>query len=158
MSGIEVLGVVASGIAVFQFAVQLTEAAVESHKFLKDIENAPKELERLIDLLWQLCHLLEGVKNVLTSQRDRSVDGEFEVSSTISSALKGCRDQMQPLTNIVLKTTSRTADGSKTRFTKTWASLRLRLEKADIHECEERLCRAITMLNTTMTLNLWSLR
>lgn len=144
----------ASGIAVVSLALQLVETVTAVHAFLRSIEDAPEEIERLARLLEQLHCLLDGVRSVLQSQKLR--EKEVDLCPATLTALQECSRQMHPLAALIWD--AKASLGRRSRIMRKWSALRFSLKKEDVALFEDRMLRAMAILQTAMTLNVMQLR
>ncbi|PMD52809.1 uncharacterized protein K444DRAFT_192059 [Hyaloscypha bicolor E] len=95
------LSAAASGIAVVSLAIQLVDSVRQIQRFLHNVSEAPKELQRLINLLEQLELILENIGELIDRQRRQSADEDVAVSETILRAMKTCENTIKGLAGIV---------------------------------------------------------
>jgi len=90
----EALSGVASGMAVASLSIQLVQSIGTIKAFIRDVRGAPKELERLAELLDRLNALLEDTRNVMEWQT--SLQGQHfpAPSMTIFNCLKSCETSL----------------------------------------------------------------
>ena len=144
------LSTVASGFAVISLAFQLTGTVQDIHRLLRGISDAPKELERLVDILEQLHCILDGIRVLQLKQENQ--DGIPDMHPSVIGALESCQSQLKLLECIVDKF----RDNSKRsrKAFRMWASLKLTLKKRDVDEFENRIKQAINILQMAMTMDM----
>jgi hypothetical protein len=73
-------------------SIQLVQSIGIIKTFIRNVKDAPKELERLVDLLERLEALLSDVRDVM--ERQSSLQGLHlpAPSMTIFKCLKGCEE------------------------------------------------------------------
>ncbi|KAI9794722.1 MAG: hypothetical protein M1833_007379 [Piccolia ochrophora] len=138
-----------SGIAVLTLAIQLASSVQNVQRFFRGVTNAPKEVERLVDLLGLLELTLDGIKDLLEGQTQRY--GVPDPSPAIPRALGMCRQHVGLLEAIVDK--AKLCCGKPNTRRRTWASLKLALKKRDMDDFERQLQQAFSTLHMTLTIN-----
>lgn len=88
--------VAASGIAVASIAIQLLESTNRIRSFLRTVENAPQDLQRIANLLDRLSTLLGEVQDLLDMQASIQ-DQVFPTSGAIETFLQTCKESLAPL-------------------------------------------------------------
>ncbi len=141
------LSAAASGIAVIFLAIQLADSVQDIHRFLRGINDAPKEFERLVGLLEQLHCMLDGIRALHSSEKQR--DSIPKMHPSVMSALKMCQNRVALLEGVVDKAKKDLSRSSK--VSKTFASLKLTLKKKDVGEFESQLAKAMMILQTSLT-------
>lgn len=144
------LSTAASGIAVISLTIQLASSVQDIHRFLRGVSGAPKELERLVDLLEQLECILDGIRALHQKQKEQGSIPDMHTA--VIRALKTCQSRLELLESIVEKAKKDMNRSSKAL--KTWASLRLTLKKKDVDEFEGRLEQAMMRLQMAVTMNI----
>ena len=144
------LSTAASGIAVISLAVQLAGSVQNIHRFLRGISDAPKELERLVELLDQLHCILDGIRALYPKQNQQNCIPDMHPS--VMRALQTCQSKLEQLENQVDKAKIHLKRSNK--VLKTWASLKLTLKKKDLDEFESRLEKAMIRLQMALTMNI----
>ena len=148
----EALSGVASGMAVASLSIQLIESIVKIKTFVRNVKDAPKELERLVELLERLGALLEDVRNLM--ERQSSLQGQHfpAPSMTVFKCLQSCEQTLQPLHNIVEK-----LDASQPQVHSMMAKLKhdvkLGLKAKDIAAFEMRIDQEINYLHAALGMN-----
>jgi len=145
------LSAAASGIAVVSLAIQLVDSVEKIKRFLRNVSDAPKELERLVDLLDQLELILQQIAQLVQQQIDAR-SGETDIPTTVMRAIKTCESKLGMLEKLI--ETTKQASSASNRATRTIGSLKLAWKKKDIQECENQLRDAINLLTLTMMANL----
>ncbi|CAO2647786.1 Nn.00g087080.m01.CDS01 [Neocucurbitaria sp. VM-36] len=148
----EALSGAASGIAVVSLSIQLVQSVGTIKTFIRNVKDAPKEFERLVELLERLSALLEDVCAVL--ERQSSLQGQHfpAPSMTIFKCLQGCEKTLQPLQNIVEK-----FDNSQPHTASVIArfknEVKLGLKAKDIAGFEMRIEQEINYLHAALGMN-----
>ena len=88
------LSAAASGMAVVSLAIQLVGSVRDIRRFMRQVSDAPKELNRLIDLLEQLEVIIEGVGELIEKQRRSAGDSDIDVSPNVLRAMKTCENRL----------------------------------------------------------------
>lgn len=146
------LSAAASAFAVVSLALQLTNTVRDIRNFLNGISDGPKEYERLVELLEQLDLVIDGVRSLLERQKIQNRDLAPAPAPAVLRALQGCQNALEPLSILVQE--AKCAFRKPGVLSKTRASLKLTWKKNDVTIFEEQLQRAMTTLQTTLTLNL----
>jgi hypothetical protein len=149
----EALSGVASGIAVVSLALQLIQSIVAIRAFVRDVKDAPKELERLVDKLEQLEALLEEARKILEQQL--SLQGlPFPAPSlAIFTCLHGCEKSLQPLVDIVQRFTTPSKSQMGLTAAKFRNEIKLGMKTKEIATLETRIQQDIDLLSTTLVMN-----
>lgn len=149
----EALSGAASGIAVVSLALQLVQSIVAIRAFIKDVKDAPKELERLVDKLEQLEALLDEARKIL-EQRSSLQGLPFPAPSlVIFNCLKGCEKSLQPLVDIVTKFTTPSSSHIGSTAAKLKREIKLGIKVKEIATFETRIQQDIDLLSTTLVMN-----
>src|SRR4051812_44550152 len=96
----EILGVVASGIAVGQLAAELLKGVKALHTFLKDTKDAPANLQDVAEELETIAEMLSMLESTMTSStsaplalfqrcHSRCVKATAEVNAVVAGLQKG---------------------------------------------------------------------
>lgn len=96
------LSITASSVGFLSLAIELADRVDRICRFIDKVEQAPKELSRLIGLLGQLHCLLNGISHVL--QRLQLRDDAGDLSATIWVALQACDVQVKALADVISDT------------------------------------------------------
>jgi hypothetical protein len=144
------LSAAASGMAVISLAIQLVGSVRDIRRFMRQVSDAPKELNRLIDLLEQLEVIIEGVGELIEKQRRSAGDGDIDVSPNVLRAMKTCGSRLARIENVVEKARK----DAKNKAMKSLGAFKMACQKKDIEELEGQLRDAVSILNLTMTMNL----
>lgn len=151
-SAMEVLSAAASGMAVASLSIQLIDSIGTIRTFIRNVKDAPKELERLVDLLDRLSTLLESVRDLMERQTSLQADHFPTPSTAILEALKSCEKTIQPLCDLVEKFKSSTSQKGST-LTKFMMDLKLAFKAKNIAELDARIERDINHLHTLLGVN-----
>jgi hypothetical protein len=146
------LSAAASGIAVASLTIQLIESVHKAQRFFRDISDAAKKLERLLDLLEQLELVLDGIAHIIDRQQRQYGNLGTAMAESILKAMRMCESRLSMLGNIV--EAAKSASQAVSKSARSFGSLRLACKKKEIEELESQLQQAISILNLTMTMNL----
>lgn len=144
---------VASAIAVVSLAVQLVDTVHEISKFLKNVQDAPNEVLRLIETLDQLQGTLDNLRQL--------IDQQFLVLRLpgspvfINKAMNNCEKQIKALETFVRA--AKRSFKHERRLRRTWASMRAVAKKQDIEDMQCRLRDAKMDLQFALSSNSWQL-
>ena len=145
---------VSSVAAVVSLAIQLVDSIQEAKKFLRDVQNAPAELVRLVKTVDQLESVLRYVKTLLEQQfLAQRLPG---TPTFILDALQNCAKTLKPLQRVVDE--ARTSTNQRRRTQRAWASTKFAFKKEEIQELERQLGDAKSDLHLAITGNLWQLQ
>ena len=145
---------VASAVALVSLAIELVDTVQEISKFLKNIQDAPKEVLMLIETLDQLQGTLDNVRQL--------IDQQFLVlrlpgsPTFITKAMGNCEKHIKALETIA--STARRSFEHQHKLRRTWASIRLVAKKQDIEDIQCRLRDAKMDLQFALTSNSWQLQ
>ncbi|KAH9871944.1 hypothetical protein J1614_006203 [Plenodomus biglobosus] len=129
---------VASGMAVASLSLQLVDSIIKIKNFLRHVKDAPKELERLIDLLERLEALLEDVRSLIERQTSLHAQHFPLPSNTINHCLRSCEKTLQPLHELV-KSCSTPAAQESSGLARLKRDIKLGLKAKDIVGFETRV-------------------
>ncbi|KAH8745426.1 hypothetical protein F5882DRAFT_387549 [Hyaloscypha sp. PMI_1271] len=151
-----------SGIAAASLSIQLVESVQKIRRFLHHVSEAPKELQRLLDLLEQLELIFQNIRMIIGQQphyhyhhQYHRSDLDGDVAASVWKATKMCERDLSRLEKVI--EAAKVSPKSKNRATKSFESFRLACKKRDIEEFEMHLQQAIGVLNLTMTMNLMAI-
>ncbi|KAH8672816.1 hypothetical protein BGZ60DRAFT_527110 [Tricladium varicosporioides] len=144
------LSAAASGIAVVSLAIQLVDSVGRIRRFLRSISDAPKELERLIDLLEQLEMILQQI--LMMVEKQNAGPGNTDLFKNVFRAVKSCEIKLSKFESLI--EASKQISFSRKRMMKTVGSFQLACKKKDIQEFESQLNEAMTLLNLALTATL----
>ena len=144
----------ASAIAIVSLAIQLVDTVQEISKFLKNVQDAPKEMLRLLETLDQLQGTLDNVRQL--------IDHQFFMSRLpgspvfIIKAMENCEKQIKALETVVWK--ARRSFEHQHMLRRTWSSMKLVAKKHDIEDMQCRLKDAKMDLQFAVSSNSWQLQ
>ena len=144
----------ASAIALVSLALQLVDTVQEISKFLKNIQDAPEEMLRLLETLEQLQGTLDNVR--------QRVDQQFLVLRLpgspvlIAKAMANCERHIKALETVVCK--AKRSLGHQHMLRRTWSSMKLVAKKQDIEDIQCRLRDAKMDLQFALSSNSWQLQ
>lgn len=138
--------------AVASLSLQLLQSISEVKTFLRNVRDAPKELERLADLLERLEGILQDVRDIM--ERQSSLQGQHfpTPSMTIFKCLKSCEKTLQALQDIVKKVAALYAQ-DRSAIARLKDDVKLEFKAKDIAAFETRIEREINYLYATMGSN-----
>ncbi|CAG8951511.1 hypothetical protein HYFRA_00007427 [Hymenoscyphus fraxineus] len=137
---VEILGVVASGIAVTQLADKFVRSMNNMHTFWRDVKDAPQSIGNILEELEILGLILR--KNL---GQHCSPQGE---DSAILRCLEYCKKTSEGLESIVAKLK---LDADVTASRKRWNNVKGAFKKGEIQDVQSRLDRAKEMLNLAIS-------
>jgi hypothetical protein len=137
---------------VISLAIQLAGTAQDIKNFISSIQDAPKELDRLTNLLDQLYTIANSIKVIIERQQKLYHDVDSEILQNVSKALQTCKQIMLKIEELVKRAGK--LENGQNKLSRTWNSIRLVIHKKDIEELETQLAGGISLLNVTLTLNL----
>jgi DNA repair ATPase RecN len=146
----EALSGVASGMAVVSLTVQLLQSANAIKTFVRSVQNASKELERLVELLDCLSALLTDVRNIM--ERQASLQHCPLPPQTISDCLESCESSLGLLEEIA-KRYERRQEAKASTMRKLKDDIKFSFKMQDITGLENRIQRDINNLNTALGTN-----
>ena len=142
---------VASGVfAVISLSLQLAETVKKVDNFLRDVQNAPDELKRLVDTLDQLNLILVQVKTYVKQQS--RTDGLPGCTDVIERILHSCESNVRKLDSYV--NVFQTLFNGKGQRRKIWASIKTVIKKEEIVQMRGLIDQDISSLQTTMLINI----
>jgi len=128
------LGIVAGGIGIASFTIQIVDSAIKLKELCGQIRDAPEEIQNLIEELEALSLVLVDVGNS---------DNEVVLSNPVKICLELCARHADALSMIVKEL------GHEIKKRKLFGGLRTVLKKGLIDRLRERLIRAQVMLITS---------
>jgi hypothetical protein len=143
---------VASGMAVVSLSIQLVETVGKIRAFIRNVKDAPKEIERLVGLLEKLEMLLSDVRDIM--DRQALLQGQHfpTPSATILHCLQSCEQTLQPLHDIIER-----SQLPKTPHHSAMAKLKngiaFGFKTKDIATWEARIEREVNYLHTALGSN-----
>lgn len=144
----------ASAIAIVSLAVQLVDTVQEIRKFLKNVQDAPTEVLRLLETLDQLQGTLDNVRQL--------IDHQFLVLRLpgspvfITKAMENCEKQIKALETLVCKAKRSLRHQDIVR--RTWSSMKIVAKKQDIEDIQCRLRDVKMDLQFALSSNSWQLQ
>lgn len=142
----EGLSAAASGIAVVSLALELTNAIRELHSFLRNVAQAPKELQRLVMILEDMDILSDNVKEA--GKMLAAAGDEFAAAPKFHCGLQRCHETLQPLRTLIDEFRIGFA---RNKFARTKESWKLARRRQDIERYENQLERAKGNLQCTLS-------
>ena len=137
-------------LTVVSFSVQLVNAIQKANEFLKEIQNAPRELARLVDALDQFESLLIAADGVVEQQMEM---GNLSGSAhTIDAALRRCKSTVEKLDTSV--NAIKNFFKIQGRGRKAWASLKTVVKKEEVEQLHKQVHGNMRDLQTALLLNM----
>jgi len=143
----ELVGVVASSIAVAQLASQIVQNIRNIHDFWQSIRDAPKDLSEALEELELLGDTLVELHKNLDRHAGRQLPGAPAIR-----CMQHCRRVADDLEAIVVDL-HKGPDDKKSR--RRWAAIKAALRKRALQDFQQRLDRAKSML--TLAISCYSL-
>jgi hypothetical protein len=143
----------ASGIAIVSLTLQLLQSVAIIRSFVRNVKDAPKELESLVDKLEQLEALLEEARKILEQQSSLQGLPFPTPSSAIFKCLQGCARSIQPLVDIVQRFTTSPQSRINATAARFRGDIKLGMKAKEIANCESRVQQHINLLSTTLVMN-----
>jgi hypothetical protein len=143
----ELVGVVASSIAVAQLASQIAQNIRNIHNFWQSIRDAPKDLSEALEELELLGDTLVELHKILGRHAGRQLPGASAIR-----CMQYCRKVADDLEAIVVDL-HKGSDDKKSR--RRWAAIKVALKKRALQDFQQRLDRAKSML--TLAISCYSL-
>ena len=141
---------VASGVfAVISLSLQLAETVKKVDNFLRDVQNAPDELKRLVDTLDRFNLILVEVKTYVEQlSRIDDLPGCIDV---IERTLHSCESNVRKLDSDV--NVFQTFFNGKGQRRKIWASIKTVVKKEEIVQMRGLILQDISSLQAAMLIN-----
>lgn len=136
---------VSSAAAVISLAIQLTGTVQSVRQFLNNVENAPKELSAITDLLGLLHQSLSHVEALVRSQHAHGITSH----TPVTSALQCCQNKVKTLENFIA--TLKASLISRHRLRKAWGSIKVVSRKGDIQMLQMQLRDAVLALQMAIS-------
>ena len=140
---------VSGAFAVVSLVIQLGGTINQIRKFLRNVQNAPIELRRLLSLLDQLHSSLEQARCLVEHQT--STLGNLGSVASIASAVENCSEFVRSLDGLAQEL-QRSAVHRK-GFQRSLSSMKAVRRKEDIAGLETQLRDAIMTLQTAIMIN-----
>ena len=135
----EVLGAVASGIAVGQLAGQVASSIIKLKHYWDQVKDASEEIRHLMLEIDSLNLILGHIGD------DVSVSNPYFDKLCVEQSLKLCREGAVEL-NILVTELAEKVDG-KRGMKKKWGGAKVVLRKEDIKKLKKRMKTAISLLS-----------
>ena len=137
-------------IAVVSFSLQLVNTIQKASQVLKEVQNAPKELARLVDALDQLESLLIAANGIVEQQNKMgSLPGSVH---TMNGALRRCKSTVEKLDTSV--NAIKNYFKIQGRGRKAWASLKTVMKKEEVEQLHRQVHENMKNLQTALLLNM----
>jgi hypothetical protein len=143
----EVLGVVASGIAVVQAAQSLGAAAISLSRLWREVKDVPNTIQDLIEEL----EVSGQVVSVIESELGTPESSSSPLTSLLCLTIERCRQAHKNLEGLV--NDLRADIASSRRRKKLLASVKVVLKKDMLESYERRLRRALRFLDSAVQLH-----
>ena len=141
-------------IAIASFSIQLVETTQKANRFLKEVQNAPTELIRLVNTLDDLESLLLDVHGLI--ERLNAMSGLPSSVDRIGSALKRCQTTVMELDASVR--TFKDYFARHGRLHKAWASIKTVVRKEKVEQLRKQIEGDMGILNTALSINMFHLQ
>ncbi|KAF2271794.1 uncharacterized protein EI97DRAFT_243141 [Westerdykella ornata] len=139
-------------------SLQLVQTADKIWTFLKNVKNAPEDLQRISDTVESLRTISKNVHTVLISQQPQVVQDQQDPVPAprplpgIEACLRKCEEQLRPLEDIVNKHSAAFRNDSP-KLDKLWSSIRMGFKSKDIADFHTRVHREMDFLKLWLELN-----
>ncbi len=141
---------VASGVfAVISLSLQLAKTVKKVETFLRDVQNAPDELKRLVDTLDRFNLILIHVKTYV--EQLSSIDGLPGCIDVIERTLHSCESNVCKLDSYV--NVFQTLFNGKGQRRKIWASMKTVVKKEEIMQMQGMIHQDMSSLQAAMLIN-----
>jgi hypothetical protein len=140
----EVLGILASSIAVGQLTEQIVRGTRNLHDFWRSVKDAPKDIELLLEEL----KILGGTLTELQSDSG-SQDGSELRGSAVTNCLQYCKRTSDEFETVILGL-KHNMDDKKVK----WGAVKAAFQKGKLQDFQQRLEKAKSML--TLAINCYS--
>ena len=138
----EAVGVVASGISIALFAIQIIGSIQTIYDFWRSIEGAPEDIGNAIEELWVLAAILKNLPDT------SDLNGSSSSLISVSESLQHCRKALDDLHPIVSKLHG---GMMRSRRQKQWAIAKTVLGKGAMRDLNDRLERSKSTLGLAVT-------
>lgn len=138
----EVLGVVASGIAVVDAAGQIGSGILKLRRLWSEVKDVPDTINSLmqqLELLAVVIGEMETIQHSSTGDATRPLN-----SQGMQLSMTRCREAMNVLEHLVSNLTHHV--NSQKRLKRAKAKLKVALEKDALNQCHKRLSNAVQLL------------
>lgn len=139
----EVLGVVASGIAVVDAAGQVGSGIIKLRRLWNEVNNVPDTIKSLMQQL-ELLAVIMGEMEVMHQSNTRDATLRPFSSQGMELSMMRCREAMETLEDLVTKLTKHV--DSQKRLKRAKAKLKVALGKDDLNQCQGRLSDVVQLL------------
>ena len=147
----EVLGVVASGIAVAQAAQTMGQAVLSLTQLWKQVKDAPETIQHTLDELEMAGELVAEIEAELQSSLSALPNDRDSLTSLQCLAIQRCRQVHESLRELVDDLATDIA--SSRRRKRVIAKTKVVLKKDILVTYEKRLQKALFFLNSALHLN-----
>lgn len=137
----EVLGVVASGIAVTQITAQVTKSIIKLKEYWDQVQEAPAEIKYLLREIDSLHLILSHIQDDQAKQTRSSISVD---NLCIHHSFKLCKEGADELRGLADELAEK-VDGKK-GWRKKVGSVKVVLKKEDIKKLKKRMKHAIQLL------------
>ncbi|KAL8723571.1 MAG: hypothetical protein Q9181_007259 [Wetmoreana brouardii] len=138
---------VSGAAAVISLAIQLVGSIQSVRRFLHNVENAPKDLSAIIDLLGLLETNLNHARKLMELQQVQGITPH----ASITDALEACEKRVKTLEDFI--TALRTGLVRRNRLQKAWGSLKIVSKKEDIRLMHVQLRDTVLALQMAISSN-----
>ena len=137
-------------LAITSFSIQLVETIQKANRFLKEVQNAPTELIKLVNTLDTFESLLLDVNGLI--ERSNAMSGLPGSVACIESALKRCQTTVMELDASVR--TFKEYFARHGRLHKAWASIKTVVRKEKVEQLRKQIEGDMCILNTALSINM----
>lgn len=138
-----IIGVVASGITIGALAAQITSSTIKLKSYWSQVQNAPEEMQDLIEDVELLSHILAEIED---DQRRNPISNLILDTTSTSRCLSYCKEGADQLI-VLIDELNRDLDASTGKLRKKWASAKVVFQKEKIERYRARLERAVRRLS-----------
>jgi hypothetical protein len=139
----EVLGVVASGIAVVDAAGNIGSGIIKLRRLWNEVKDVPDTINSLMQHLELLAVVMEEMEAMHQSHTGNATLRPFN-SQGMQLSMMRCREAMATLEGLITKLTKHVDSERRSRRAK--AKLKVALGKDDLNQCQGRLSDVVQLL------------
>ena len=140
---------VSTAFAAVSLTFQLVGTVKKTRKFLKEVQNAPKQITRLVDTLSRFESMLVAAQGIVEQQKNMK-DLPCSIN-VISDALQLCKSTVEKLDTSVdaLKAYFKDHRGGR----KTWASFKTVMKQDEVEQIHEQVKEAMRNFQCALGVN-----
>lgn len=144
----ELLGTIASGIAVGEVALKVGGTLFKLHELWKEVQKVPDTIQELLQEIEAYGPLLDGVESGFEMSETLQIGnhslGTFNTAHSRAAAAL-CREPLQKLRQLVEDLSNEIS--STRRLRRNISRAKVLLKKDDVKKFQERLQRTVSLLN-----------